>query len=210
MLEKYDFIVIGGGVVGSIVARRLSRYEGSVLLIEKEADICMGTTAANTAIVHAGYDPLPGSVKARMNVAGNAMWDELAGDLNFAFERRGDYVVAIGEDELPALDTLMIQGKKNGVPGMSILDGAQVRAREPKINPEVSGALWASTGGICDPFGVTVAAAENAVMNGAKVMLNTAFEDFIMEGSRIVGIKTNRVILDAAGRSTAPDCTRML
>lgn len=192
MLEKYDYIVIGGGVVGSMVARWLSRYEGSVLLIEKEADICMGASAANTAIVHAGYDPLPGSVKARMNVAGNMMWDELAGELNFPFERRGDYVVAIGEDELPALDTLMIQGKKNGVPGMSILNGAEVRAREPKINPEVSGALWASTGGICDPFGVTIAAAENAVINGAKVMLNTAFEDFIMEGSRIVGIKTNR------------------
>lgn len=192
MLEKYDYIVIGGGVVGSIVARWLSRYEGSVLLIEKEADICMGTTAGNTAIVHAGYDPVPGSLKARMNVKGNAMWDEFAAELNFPFERRGDYVVAIGEDELPALDTLMVQGKKNGVPGMTILSGAEVRAREPKINPEVSGALWASTGGICDPFGVTIAAAENAVMNGAKVMLNTAFEDFIMEGSRIVGIKTNR------------------
>ncbi|HUV16544.1 MAG TPA: NAD(P)/FAD-dependent oxidoreductase [Pelolinea sp.] len=192
MPEKYDFIIIGGGVVGSMIARWLSRYEASVLLIEKEADICMGSSSANTAIVHAGYDPLPGSLKARMNVTGNPMWDQLSGELNVPFERRGDYVVAIGEEELPGLDTLMEKGNKNGVPGMKILSKAEVLAREKNINPEVSGALWASTGGICDPFAVTIAAAENAVMNGVKVLLNTLFEDFIMEGNRIVGIKTNR------------------
>jgi len=192
MLEKYDFIIIGGGVVGCIIARWLSRYEASVLLIEKEADVCMGATAANTAIVHAGYDPLPGSLKARMNVVGNPMWDQLSGELNFPFERRGDYVVAIGKEELPSLDTLMEQGKKNGVTGMKILTKAEVLAREKNINQETSGALWATTGGICDPFGVTIAAAENAAMNGVRVLLNTSFEDFIMEGRRIVGIKTNR------------------
>jgi glycerol-3-phosphate dehydrogenase len=203
--EKYDYIVIGGGVVGCIIARTLSRYEGSLLLIDKEADLCMGTTAANTAIVHAGYDPLPNTLKARMNVLGNPMWDSLAGELNFAFERRGDFVVAVGEDELPALDTLMLQAKKNGVPGCSILSGAEVRRREKNINPNVSGALWASTGGICDPFAVTIAAAENAVMNGAVVKLNTEFKEFIFDGDRIIGIKTNqgdfysRWVINAAG-----------
>lgn len=192
MPEKFDFIIIGGGVVGSILARWLSRYEGKVLLIEKESDICMGSSSANTAIVHAGYDPLPGSLKARMNVAGNMMWDQLSGELNFPFERRGDYVVAIGQEELPSLDTLMEQGKKNGVPGMMILPKEDVIAREKNINPEVSGALWATTGGICDPFAVTIAAAENAVINGVKVLLNTTFEDFIMQDTRIIGIKTNR------------------
>ena len=192
MPDSYDFIIIGGGVVGCMVARWLSRYDGKVLLIEKEADICMGATAANTAIVHAGYDPLPGSLKARMNVAGNQMWDQLSGELNFPFERRGDYVVAVGDDELPALDTLMVQGKKNGVMGIKLLPKAEVLVREKNITQDVSGALWATTGGICDPFAVTIAAAENAAMNGVKVMLNTAFEDFIIEGSRIVGIKTNQ------------------
>jgi len=192
MQKKYDIIIIGGGVVGCIIARWLSRYEASVLLIEKEADVCMGSTAANTAIVHAGYDPLPGSLKARMNVAGNQMWDQLSGELNFPFERRGDYVVAIGEEELPGLDTLMEYGKKNGVPGIKLLSRAEVLAREKNINPEVSGALWATTGGICDPFGVTIAAAENAVINGVKVLLNTKFTDFIMKENRIIGIKTNR------------------
>lgn len=192
MTEKYDLIIIGGGIVGCMIARWLSRYEGKVLLIEKEADICMGASSANTAIVHAGYDPLPGSLKARMNVAGNQMWDQLSGELNFPFERRGDYVIAIGEEELSGLETLMEQGKKNGVPGIKLLSKAEVLAREKNINPEVSGAFWATTGGICDPFAVTIAAAENAVMNGVKVLLNTSFEDFIMEENRIIGIKTNR------------------
>jgi glycerol-3-phosphate dehydrogenase len=192
MPESYDFIIIGGGVVGCMMARWLARYEGSVLLIEKDADICMGATAANTAIVHAGYDPLPGSLKARMNVAGNQMWDQLAGELNFPFERRGDYVVAIGDEELPALHKLMEQGIRNGVTGIQILPREEMIVREQNISPEVSGALWATTGGICDPFAVTIAAAENAVMNGVTVMLNTAFEDFIIDNGRIIGIKTNR------------------
>ena len=86
-------------MVGAMIARWLSRYEGSILLIEKQADIGMGCSSANTAIVHAGYDPVPGSLKALMNVRGNPMWDQLAGELNFAFERRGDYVVAIGDED---------------------------------------------------------------------------------------------------------------
>jgi len=190
--KKYDVVIIGAGVVGCMVARFLSRYKLDILLIEKEADVCMGTTASNTAIIHAGYDPVPGSLKAVMNVAGNRMWDTLAGDLDIPFERSGDYVVAIGEEELPALDVLWERGMKNGVTGMIMLSGDEVRRREPYINPKVSGALWASTGGIADPFAATVAAAENAVMNGVTVMLETAFEDFVMEGNRIVGVKTNQ------------------
>ena len=190
--KNYDVIIIGAGVVGSMIARFLSRYKLDILLIEKDADVGMGATSANTAIVHAGYDPVPGSLKAIMNVAGNKMWDTLAGELNFPFERRGDYVVAIGDEELPKLDELWERGVKNGVPGMVMLSGDEVRRREPNINPEVSGALWASTGGICDPFAVVVAAAENAVMNGVTLMLETAFEDFVMEGNRIVAVKTNR------------------
>lgn len=191
-MESYDFIVIGGGVVGSMVARWLSRYESSVLLIEKDADIGMGSTCANTAIVHAGYDPTPGSLKAQMNVRGNAMFGELSAELGFGFDKRGDFVVAVGDEELPMLETLLAQGRRNGVPGMSLISGEEMRRREPNINPLVSGALWASSGGVCDPFQICVAAAENAVMNGAKVLLDTAFEDFLWEGKRIVGVRTNR------------------
>jgi len=190
--DKYDYIIIGGGVVGCMLARWFSRFEGKILLIDKEADIGMGSSSANTAIVHAGYDPLPGTLKARLNVKGNAMWDQLAGELNFPYERRGDYVVAIGDEELPTVYELYEQGTKNGVPGLRVLTGDEMRSREKNINPETSGALWAPTGGICDPFQVTIAAAENAVMNGVTILLETVFENFIMDGNRIIGIKTNR------------------
>ncbi|HSV85327.1 MAG TPA: NAD(P)/FAD-dependent oxidoreductase [Levilinea sp.] len=192
MPEPYDVIIIGGGVVGAMTARFLSRYRLEILLIEKEADIGMGASSANSAIVHAGYDPLPGTLKATMNVSANPMWDSLASELNFSFERRGDYVVAIGPEELPALELLLEQGRKNGVPGMHLISGDEMRRREPNINPLTSGALWAPTGGICDPFQVTVAAAENAVRNGTTLLLNTAFEDFRMDGNRITGVRTNR------------------
>lgn len=189
---KYDYLIIGGGVVGSIIARWLSRYQGDILLIEKEADLGMGATSANSAIIHPGYDPQPGSLKAITNVRANPMWDQLAAELNFAFERPGDFVVAIGDQEFPTLEKLYQQGIKNGVPGMKIISSAEMREKEPLINPEVSGALWASTGGMCDPFQVTVAAAENAVMNGVEVLLDTEFQDFLIEGSRVIGVRTNR------------------
>ncbi len=192
MPEQFDVIIIGGGVVGAMTARFLSRYQLDILLIEKEADIGMVSSAANSAIVHAGYDPLPGTLKAKMNVAANPMWDSLAGELGFPFERRGDYVVAIGPEELPALEMLLEQGHQNGVPGMHLISADEMRRREPNINPQVSGALWAPTGGITDPFQATVAAAENAVQNGVQVMLETAFESFVMQGKRIVGVQTNR------------------
>jgi glycerol-3-phosphate dehydrogenase len=190
--KGYDYIIIGAGVVGSMVARWLSRYQADILLIDKDVDIGMGATAANSAIIHPGYDPEPGSLKAITNVRANPMWDQLSAELNFAFERPGDFVVGIGEHELPAVEKLYQQGVKNGVPGMKLISGAEMRELEPLINPEVSGALWASTGGMCDPFQVTVAAAENAVMNGTEVLLEAEFLDFLMEGSRIIGVRTSR------------------
>lgn len=192
MAAKYDYVIIGGGVVGSMLARFLSRYQASILVIEKEVDVGMGASSANSAIVHAGYDPLPGTLKAKLNVQANSMWDNLAGELNFPFERRGDYVVAVGPDESPGLELLMEQGRLNGVPGIHYISADEMRKREPEITPLVSGALWAPTGGLCDPFAVTVAAAENAVQNGVKVMLDTAFEDFVWDQQRIIGVKTNR------------------
>jgi glycerol-3-phosphate dehydrogenase len=190
--QSYDVVIIGAGVVGCLVARTLAQYQLDVLLIEKEADVGTGASSANTAIVHPGYDAVSGSLKAEMNVAGNRMWDQLAAELGFPFQRKGDYVVAIGPDELPQLDELWQRGKRNGVPGMSMLSGQEMTRREPRLNPAVSGALWSSTGGICDPFAVVIAAAENAVHNGVHLMLETAFEDFVEQGDRIVGVRTDR------------------
>jgi len=211
-MQQYDIIIIGAGIVGAMVARTLSRYDLDILWIEKESDICTGATAANSAIVHGGYDAVPGSLKAETNIKGNAMWDRLAAELQFPFARTGTYVVAIGAEELAALDELKQRGDAGGVP-TEIISGAAMREREPSINPEVSGALYCPTGGICDPWAATIAAAENAVMNGVELRLNTAFEDFIWESesritnheSRIIGIKTNqgdfygRWVINAAG-----------
>ena len=191
MQEQYDIIIIGAGIVGAMTARFLSRYDLKILLIEKESDICTGATAANSALVHGGFDAVPGSLKAEMNVKGNAMWDQVAEELQFPFARVGAYVVAIAEEELPTLEELKQRGDENGVP-TEIISGEEMRKREPMINPAVSGALFCPTGGICDPWAATIAAAENAVMNGVTLKLNTRFEDFMMEDGRIVGIKTNR------------------
>jgi glycerol-3-phosphate dehydrogenase len=192
-LLTFDIIIIGGGVVGCMAARFLSRYEKSILLIEKEADIASGASAANTALIHPGYDPIPGSLKARLNVAANPLWDNLAGELNFELERAGDYVVAIGQNEVAKLDQLMNQGKQNGVPGMHLISSDEMRKREPLINPQVSGAIFAETGGMCDPFMATIAAAENAVQNGMRIFLETSFEEFIFDDhKKIIGIKTKR------------------
>ena len=128
-------------------------------MIEKEADIGSATSASNTALIHPGYDPVSGSLKAKMNVAAVPLWPGLSAELNFNYERSGDYVVAIGPEELPKLDELFERGKRNGVNGMHFVSGEEMRRREPLMNPEVSGALFAETGSICDPFGVTLAAA---------------------------------------------------
>jgi len=192
MAKQYDVIIIGGGVVGSMMARFLSQYEIQVLLIEKETDIGAGTSSANSAIMHAGYDPIPGTLKAKTNALASPMWDQLSQELGFAFERTGDYVVAIATDQMPMLEVLLDRGHQNGIPGVELISGAEMRHREPLISPDTVGALWAPTGGLIDTFAVTIAAAENAVMNGVEVQLETFFEDFIWQGKRIVGIKTSR------------------
>ncbi|NSW51917.1 MAG: NAD(P)/FAD-dependent oxidoreductase [Anaerolineae bacterium] len=191
-MKTFDFIIIGGGVIGCTIARSLSRYKLSILLVEKESDIGMVTSSANSALVHAGYDAVAGSLKAKMNVAASPMWDTFAGELNIPFRRCGDFVVAVDEKEVQKLEELLTRGKKNGVPGLKIVTGDELKAKEPLVNPNATAALWAPTGGICDPFAATLAAGENAVMNGVQIALNTTFESFITENGRIIGVHTNR------------------
>jgi len=191
-MENFDVIVIGAGVVGAMIARELSRYELSVAVIEKESDVCMGTTAANTAIVHAGYDPVPGTLKAELNVRGNKLWDQIAFELGIPFKRTGDYVVAVGDEEFRKLEALFERGKNNGVLGLELLTKNETLSRLPYLNKDVSGSMFAPTGGIVDPFQAALAPIENAVVNGVHLYLETAFEDFIFESGKVIGIKTNK------------------
>jgi glycerol-3-phosphate dehydrogenase len=190
LTQKYDHIIIGGGIIGSLIARELSRYEGSILLLEKEEDIGMGTSSANSALVHAGYDPKPGSLKSRLNKRGNELWRELAPLLHIPFKPIGSYVVAIGAEEAAELHRLLARGKENGIPGLEIIDKETMIRREPLINPETTGALWTPTAGIIDPFRATLHAAESAALNGVEFRFETEVTGLILEGNRIMGVKT--------------------
>ncbi len=170
---KSDVLIIGGGVIGCSIARELSRYQCKTILLEKEEDVCSGTSKANSAIVHAGYDAKTGSLKAKLNVEGNAIMEELSRELDFEFKRNASIVLCFAEEDMPALESLLERGIANGVPGLKIISGDEVRKMEPNVTDEVVAALYAPTGGIVCPFGLTIAMAENACDNGVEFHLNT-------------------------------------
>ena len=201
--NRYDAVIIGGGVIGSAIARELSRYELHTCLLEKTEDVCSGTSKANSAIVHAGYDAKPGSKKAELNVKGNAMMGELARDLEFEFKRNGSLVLCFADEDMPKLAELYQRGLRNGV-DVEILSGDAVRKMEPNITNEVVAALWAPTGGIVCPFGLTIALAENACDNGVEFKFNTevtaiekAEEGYILKTTN--GDVFAKTVINAAG-----------
>ena len=165
----FDVAVIGAGVVGALTARELSRYNGSVCMLEKADDVAMGTSKANSAIVHAGFDCLPGSLMAKMNVRGNRLMEKTAQELSVPFERNGSMVLAFDDEDQKTLEGLMERGEKNGVPGMQLLTGDEARALEPALSKEVVAAILAPTGGIVCPYELTIAAAGNAMDNGVSL-----------------------------------------
>lgn len=200
----YDVIVIGAGVSGSAAARELSRYDLKVGVLEKEEDVCCGTSKANSGIVHAGFDARPGSLMAKMNVRGNQMMEQLAEDLDIPFERNGSLVLCFAKDEMERLKKLKKQGEENGVKRLQILSGEEVRRMEPDLSKEVYAALYAPTGGIECPFEMNLALAENACQNGAEFYFDTAVEQIEKTegGYRIhAGEKTyeTRCVVNAAG-----------
>lgn len=202
--NDYDVAIIGGGVIGCCIARELSRYDLRVCLLEKEEDVCSGTSKANSAIVHAGHDAEPGSQKARFNVAGNAMMDALAAELDFDFKRNGTLVFCFSEADRAGLEALYQKGIANGVPGLEIITGAQVRRMEPHASPEVAAALYAPTGGIVCPFGLTIAMAENACDNGVEFRFLTEVKQIEKrpDGYRLDtadGVLNTSCVVNAAG-----------
>lgn len=202
---QYDVTIIGGGVTGAAVARELSRYQLKTCLVERTEDVCSGTSKANSAIVHAGYDAATGSIKAAMNVEGNRLMGELSKDLDFSFRRNGSLVLCFSEDDRPALQALYERGVANGVPDLKIISGDEVRSMEPNVTDEVVAALYAPTGGIVCPFGLTIALAENACDNGVEFKFLTEVTNITkVEGGYQLSIKgkediTTRFVVNAAG-----------
>ena len=203
-MKKYDIAIIGAGVSGTAIARELSRYQTKICVLEREEDVCCGTSKANSAIIHAGYDAEPGSLKAKLNLRGNQMMDQLAKDLDFPFRRNGSLVLCLDEKDLPNLQKLYERGITNGVKGLQILNKEEVRAMETNISDQVIAALYAPTGGIVCPFHMTIAFAENACANGTVFHFNTEVKN-ITRRQNIWEIETTKgtfeagCIINAAG-----------
>ena len=163
-----DVIIIGSGVIGSGIARELSRYSADIVVLEKGDDVSVGTSKANSGIVHAGFDAVPGSNKAKYNVAGNKMFDELSKTLDFPFRRNGSMVLCFDSAYIGALQQLYDKGVANGVEKLSVITGEEARKIEPHLSDKVVACLLAETGGIVSPYELNIAYAENAAVNGVK------------------------------------------
>lgn len=201
----YDVLIIGGGVIGCSIARELSKYELKTALIEKEDDVASGgASKANSAILHAGYDPVPGTLKAKLNVRGNEIFDDICKDLDVPIKRVGSLVAAFADDEVDSLYKLYDRGLKNGVKKMSIISKDMVKELEPNINDTIVAALYAKTAGIICPYGYVIALAENAAQNGVEFIFNQEVVSIEKEEDRFI-VKTqdkeylSKYVINAAG-----------
>lgn len=172
-MKRFHAIVIGGGILGCVTARNLRRWNISTLLLEKEADVCMGITRANSAIVYAGYDNKPGSLKAELTVRGNANMASLCEELEVPFTRCGSLLVTYDAASVSKLERKLQNGIRSGVPGLKLLSGEEAEAMEPGLKKGVAAALYAPSTGTVNPWQLGIAACENAISNGAEVLLNT-------------------------------------
>lgn len=213
----YDVLIIGCGITGAAIAFELSRYALQVGILERENDVATGTTKANSAILHAGYDPLPGSLMARLNVRGVALAETLCAALDVPYRKCGSLVVAFTPAEQAVLERLYQQGQANGVPALELLDRDAVHTREPNLSEEVIGALYAPSAAICSPWEFCLALAETAVRNGATLhrdteVINIERRTGGSQGSEAVsgwvvhtttGTYTARYVVNAAGVAAA-------
>lgn len=200
----YDCIIIGAGISGTSLAFELSKYQGKVLLIEKENDVADGTTKANSAIIHAGYDPKPGTLMAKYNVEGNKIIPQICKDLGVHCQNIGSLVVAFDESERPVLNDIYERGIKNGVKAMRIVESKELHEMEPNLNPKAVAALYAPSACIINPWELAIAYGEVAVKNGVELKLNcqvTSIEKTSEGYAVIAGGQEYRtkLVVDAAG-----------
>lgn len=200
----YDIIIIGSGVIGCAVARELSKYNAKILVLEKNEDVCSGTSKANSGIVHSGYDAHNGTLKARFNIEGNRMMGDVCDELDVPFDRIGSLTICTDEKNIADLEALRERGEKNGVEGLRILDRAELLAMEPHIGDKVVAALYAPTAGVICPFKLTIAFAENAAVNGAEFRFDSEVKKVYQDDGvwHVVtddGEFTTAVVVNAAG-----------
>lgn len=200
----FDVAVIGAGVVGASIARELSRYKLNTVVLEKGVEVCQGTSKANSAIVHGGYDAEEGTLKAKLNVEGNRMYDKVCSELDVHFKRIGSLVLAFDNEQVETLKELYQRGTNNGVEGLKILNKEETKAIEPNVSDEVVGSLYCGSGGIVCPFNLTVAFMENAINNGVKLetkseVLDINKNDDYFEIKTRNGIVKAKYVVNAAG-----------
>ena len=180
--SAYDVIVVGAGVVGAATARELARFDMRILVLEAGLDLACGATRANSGVVHAGFDPLPGTLKAKYNVEGAALFPQWQRELGFGYYKNGALVLAFDEKERAVLDGLLERAQANGVEGVTIVEHDELRAMEPNVSPDATCALSVPGSGICDPYGFTFGAAENAAANGVEFLFDKRVADVKRDG----------------------------
>lgn len=205
-----DILIIGAGVTGCAVARVLSRYAGSLTVLDRACDVAEGASKANSGIVHAGFDAHPGTLKARLNVEGAKMYPALCRELGVPYGQPGALVIGFTEEDRATLETLVRQGEENGVPGVRLLERDEVLQMEPNTNPDVLCALYAPTSGLTSPYEMTFALADHAAVNGAVFRMNEEVSglrrdeaDGLWHVSSASGEYTARVLVNCAGVGSA-------
>ncbi|EHP47337.1 MAG: NAD(P)/FAD-dependent oxidoreductase [Clostridium perfringens] len=200
-----DIIVIGAGVVGCSIARELSKYNLDVLVVEKNSDVSEGISKGNSGIVHAGYNEKIGTLKAKLNIEGNKIFDDLSRDLQFPFKRNGAFILAFSDEDMKTLEGLKENGEKLGVEGLEILTREEALNIEPNLNKEIVGVLNVKTSGIVSPYEMTIALAENAAENGVEFKLNSKVTSIekISEGYKVTlnnkELVSGKIIINASG-----------
>ena len=200
-----DIIVIGAGVVGCSIARELSKYNLDVLVVEKNSDVSEGISKGNSGIVHAGYNEKIGTLKAKLNIEGNKIFDDLSRDLQFPFKRNGAFILAFSDEDMKTLEGLKENGEKLGVEGLEILTREEALNIEPNLNKKIVGVLNVKTSGIVSPYEMTIALAENAAENGVEFKLNSKVTSIekISEGYKVTlnnkEVVNGKLIINASG-----------
>jgi len=204
MADSYDVIIIGGGVIGCAIARELSRFRLKVVLLEKNAEVGFGTSKTNSGIIHPGHDTPLSTLKGRLVVRGNALFDQLCSELHFGFKRIGELKVALYPDDLETLKKLKAQGDAKGVPGLELWDPERLRREEPNLSRNLLGALYAPSAGVINPYEFAFALIENAQGNGVQLRVDSPVESISVKSDSLevktsTGALSGRYVLNCAG-----------